>query len=115
MDGSPVLWCKDLRKIFKERLAVDGVGFEVAPGETYGLLGPSVALYPDPSGHPTSPPAATQPNPECSTGVYAPGVAPPVGGASGGRRRGMVTSNQRWRARCWVMSTWTCLVWVYSR
>jgi ABC-type lipopolysaccharide export system ATPase subunit len=32
-----VLWCKDLRKRFKERLAVDGVGFEVAPGETYGL------------------------------------------------------------------------------
>jgi ABC-2 type transport system ATP-binding protein len=43
MDGSPVLWCKDLRKRFKERLAVDGVGFEVAPGETYGLLGPNGA------------------------------------------------------------------------
>jgi ABC-type multidrug transport system ATPase subunit len=39
----PVLWCKDLRKRFKERLAVDGVGFEVAPGETYGLLGPNGA------------------------------------------------------------------------
>ena len=43
MDGGPVLWCKDLRKRFKERLAVDGVGFEVAPGETYGLLGPNGA------------------------------------------------------------------------
>jgi ABC-2 type transport system ATP-binding protein len=39
----PVLWCKDLRKRFKERLAVDGVGFEVVPGETYGLLGPNGA------------------------------------------------------------------------
>ena len=43
MDGGPVLWCKDLRKRFKERLAVDGVGFEVGPGETYGLLGPNGA------------------------------------------------------------------------
>src|SRR5918996_3447398 len=43
MDDSPVLWCKDLRKRFKERLAVDGVGFEVGPGETYGLLGPNGA------------------------------------------------------------------------
>jgi hypothetical protein len=43
MDNGPVLWCRDLRKRFKERLAVDGVGFEVAPGETYGLLGPNGA------------------------------------------------------------------------
>ena len=43
MDNGPVLWCKDLRKRFKDRLAVDGVGFEVAPGETYGLLGPNGA------------------------------------------------------------------------
>ena len=43
MDDEPVLWCKNLQKRFKERLAVDGVGFEVAPGETYGLLGPNGA------------------------------------------------------------------------
>ena len=39
MDDGPVLWCRTCAKRFKERLAVDGVGFEVAPGETYGLLG----------------------------------------------------------------------------
>jgi ABC-2 type transport system ATP-binding protein len=43
MESGPVLWCKDLRKRYRERLAVDGVGFEVAPGETYGLLGPNGA------------------------------------------------------------------------
>ena len=43
METEPVLRCSDLRKRFKERLAVDGVGFEVGPGETYGLLGPNGA------------------------------------------------------------------------
>jgi ABC-2 type transport system ATP-binding protein len=43
METEPVLSCSDLRKRFKERLAVDGVGFEVGPGETYGLLGPNGA------------------------------------------------------------------------
>jgi ABC-2 type transport system ATP-binding protein len=38
-DGPPVLRCSDLRKTFGERVAVGGVGFEIAPGETYGLLG----------------------------------------------------------------------------
>jgi ABC-2 type transport system ATP-binding protein len=28
---------------FGERVAVDGIGFEIAPGETYGLLGPNGA------------------------------------------------------------------------
>jgi len=39
----PLLVCSDLRKRFKERVAVDGVGFHIDPGETYGLLGPNGA------------------------------------------------------------------------
>ena len=39
----PVLVCHDLRKRFGDRTAVDGVGFEIRPGETYGLLGPNGA------------------------------------------------------------------------
>ena len=42
-DIVPVLKCSGLRKRFGERQAVDGVGFEIAPGETYGLLGPNGA------------------------------------------------------------------------
>jgi ABC-2 type transport system ATP-binding protein len=38
-----VLRCADLRKRFGDRVAVDGVGFEIRPGETYGLLGPNGA------------------------------------------------------------------------
>jgi ABC-2 type transport system ATP-binding protein len=38
-----VLVCRDLRKTFDELVAVDGVGFEIRPGETYGLLGPNGA------------------------------------------------------------------------
>jgi linearmycin/streptolysin S transport system ATP-binding protein len=38
-----VLECEDLRKTFGERIAVDGVGFTIAAGETYGLLGPNGA------------------------------------------------------------------------
>jgi ABC-2 type transport system ATP-binding protein len=41
--AQPVLRCEGLRKRFGERQAVDGVGFEIAPGETYGLLGPNGA------------------------------------------------------------------------
>lgn len=40
---SPVLRCSGLVKRFGDRVAVDGVGFEIAPGETYGLLGPNGA------------------------------------------------------------------------
>jgi ABC-2 type transport system ATP-binding protein len=39
----PVLKCANLRKRFGDRQAVDGVGFEIGPGETYGLLGPNGA------------------------------------------------------------------------
>ncbi len=38
-----VLECRDLRKSYGERLAVDGVGFSIAEGETFGLLGPNGA------------------------------------------------------------------------
>jgi ABC-2 type transport system ATP-binding protein len=41
--AAPVLRCAGLRKRFGDRQAVDGVGFEIAPGETYGLLGPNGA------------------------------------------------------------------------
>jgi ABC-2 type transport system ATP-binding protein len=41
--SEPALTCRDLRHSFGERVAVDGVGFEIAPGETYGLLGPNGA------------------------------------------------------------------------
>jgi ABC-2 type transport system ATP-binding protein len=39
----PVLVCSGLRKSYGERVAVDGVGFTIARGETYGLLGPNGA------------------------------------------------------------------------
>lgn len=42
-DGAPVLACSGLRKAYGERVAVDGVGFEIARGETYGLVGPNGA------------------------------------------------------------------------
>ncbi len=38
-----MLNCRDLRKSFDDLVAVDGVGFDIAPGETYGLLGPNGA------------------------------------------------------------------------
>ncbi len=38
-----VLDCRDLRKTFGDLVAVDGVGFSIAEGETYGLLGPNGA------------------------------------------------------------------------
>jgi ABC-2 type transport system ATP-binding protein len=38
-----VLECRDLRKSYGRRLAVDGVGFHISRGETYGLLGPNGA------------------------------------------------------------------------
>ncbi len=38
-----VLECRDLRKAFGDLVAVNGVGFHIAAGETYGLLGPNGA------------------------------------------------------------------------
>jgi len=40
---SPVLVCRDLRKAFGDLVAVNGVGFSIGEGETYGLLGPNGA------------------------------------------------------------------------
>ncbi len=39
----PLLVCRGLRKVFGERVAVDDVSLEVAPGQAYGLLGPNGA------------------------------------------------------------------------
>ena len=39
-DAPAVLACRGLRKTYGERVAVDDVGFAIAPGETYGLIGP---------------------------------------------------------------------------
>ena len=41
--NGPVLACEGLRKSYGERVAVDGVGFSIDRGETYGLLGPNGA------------------------------------------------------------------------
>ncbi|MFZ5849716.1 ABC transporter ATP-binding protein [Nocardioides pakistanensis] len=38
-----MLRCTDLRKAYGTLQAVDGVSFEIRPGETYGLLGPNGA------------------------------------------------------------------------
>ncbi|HEX9122671.1 MAG TPA: ABC transporter ATP-binding protein [Actinomycetota bacterium] len=38
-----ILACEGLRRSFGDLVAVDGVGFHIAAGETYGLLGPNGA------------------------------------------------------------------------
>jgi linearmycin/streptolysin S transport system ATP-binding protein len=39
----PILECRELRKRYGDLVAVNGVTFEIVPGETYGLLGPNGA------------------------------------------------------------------------
>ncbi|MHB8219982.1 MAG: ABC transporter ATP-binding protein [Acidimicrobiales bacterium] len=41
--GVPALSCTGLEKRFDGQVAVDGITFEIAPGECYGLLGPNGA------------------------------------------------------------------------
>ena len=41
--AAPALACSGLRKEFDDLVAVDDVGFTIAPHETYGLLGPNGA------------------------------------------------------------------------
>jgi ABC-2 type transport system ATP-binding protein len=43
MPDGLVLKCEGLKRRFGDLIAVDGVGFHVAAGETYGLLGPNGA------------------------------------------------------------------------
>jgi linearmycin/streptolysin S transport system ATP-binding protein len=43
MTGGPMLECHGLRRRYGDLIAVDGVGFQISPGETYGLLGPNGA------------------------------------------------------------------------
>ncbi len=43
MAGERMLECRGLRRRFGDLVAVDGVGFHIGPGETYGLLGPNGA------------------------------------------------------------------------
>jgi lipooligosaccharide transport system ATP-binding protein len=40
---APVIIASDLVKMYEEFAAVDGISFEVAPGESFGLLGPNGA------------------------------------------------------------------------
>jgi ABC-2 type transport system ATP-binding protein len=43
MAGERLLECRGLRRCFGDLVAVDGVGFHIDSGETYGLLGPNGA------------------------------------------------------------------------
>ena len=41
--AGPVIRVRDLRKSYGDLKAVDGVSFEVQPGQVFGLLGPNGA------------------------------------------------------------------------
>ncbi|WP_394941946.1 ABC transporter ATP-binding protein [Psychromicrobium sp. YIM B11713] len=41
--GQAVVTARELRKVYGDFVAVDGISFEVAPGESFGLLGPNGA------------------------------------------------------------------------
>jgi ABC-2 type transport system ATP-binding protein len=41
--GPPIITVRDLRKRYDDLIAVDGVSFEVAEGEVFGILGPNGA------------------------------------------------------------------------
>ena len=43
MSAVPILVCRELRKNYGDRVAVNGVSFDIAPGEAFGLLGPNGA------------------------------------------------------------------------
>ncbi len=43
MSTVPLLACRDLHKKYGDRIAVDGISFDVAPGQAVGLLGPNGA------------------------------------------------------------------------
>ena len=41
--GTPIISVRDLRKRYGQLTAVDGVSFDVAEGEVFGILGPNGA------------------------------------------------------------------------
>ena len=43
LPAAPAVWCSELRKRYRRRVAVDGVSLTVARGEVLGLLGPNGA------------------------------------------------------------------------
>ncbi|MHA1688780.1 MAG: ABC transporter ATP-binding protein [Promethearchaeota archaeon] len=43
MESQPIILVRNLKKYFNEIKAVDGISFEVFPGEIFGLLGPNGA------------------------------------------------------------------------
>jgi len=87
----PLLEVKDLVKFYGRRKVVDGVRFEVNPGEVVGLLGPNGA------GKTTSFRMATgqiTPN-DGTVAVQRPGTSPPLPMYPAGRASGWATCRRR--------------------